>query len=382
MTFFLNRRENPLRRFLLLVPIIILLLLISDNAVVDAEDANSRLIAYMGNWQTCPTAAQTAHYTHIIVAFAVSYQYSYPKNQCDTSCKIGSPVPVCNNQVNQPLVDSWRAQGKKVILSFGGAGMGGSWNGDVNDCWDYCYGKEQSVISQLDTIVRAQNFDGIDIDFEYFYNSQEAQTFLKTVTTGLRDTLPPDSIVTHAPMDPDIMIGTAYYDILKDNADSLDFIMPQYYNGFTRPAIDGFTGTGVGSVSTYNHYKNLVDDMFGGDATKVVFGFCISDCGTTQSNANMAQAVSVMNEVKTYYSCHGGSFFWVVLHDINGGWSGPVAEASVGQCGPPTPIVPTTSAPITPVAPVVPPPTPPSNCANEFNSCGLVVGTSRCSFFG
>ena len=32
----------------------------------------------------------------------------------------------CNDQA---LVESWRCAGKKVTLSFGGAGMGGSWSG-------------------------------------------------------------------------------------------------------------------------------------------------------------------------------------------------------------------------------------------------------------
>ena len=48
-------------------------------------------------------------------------------------------------------------------MSFGGASIGGSWNDDVNDCCEYCFGEEKHVISQLDTIVRAQNFDGVDI---------------------------------------------------------------------------------------------------------------------------------------------------------------------------------------------------------------------------
>jgi hypothetical protein len=33
---------------------------------------------------------------------------------------------------DQALVDTWRAAGKKVILSFGGAGMGGSWSGKLS----------------------------------------------------------------------------------------------------------------------------------------------------------------------------------------------------------------------------------------------------------
>ena len=59
----------------------------------------------------------------------MSYTWSPAKNNCDAQCNIANTVPICNNQNNQALVDSWRAAGKKVILSFGGAGMGGSWSG-------------------------------------------------------------------------------------------------------------------------------------------------------------------------------------------------------------------------------------------------------------
>merc|ERR1712194_334306 len=275
----------------------------------------------------------------------------------------GSPVPICNNQNNQALVDSWRAAGKKVILSFGGAGMGGSWAGDNNDCWDYCYGKKESVVSQLDTIVRYQNFDGIDIDYEYFYNTAEAQNFLRTVTTGLRSRLPSGSIVAHAPMDPDLLQHTAYYKILKEVSSSLDFIMPQYYNGFTRPAIDGIDGTGSGSVSALSHYNTLVNDMFDGDATKIIFGFCISDCSGTGSNANAIQAAGVMSSLRAHHPCNGGTFFWVATHDTGGSWSQIVSNEILPYSGcsdgSPTvsPTSPTTSAPTFPstTAPTLPP---------------------------
>ena len=95
---------------------------------------DSRLIAYVGNWQTCPTDAQVDAYSHIVIAFAVSYTWSWSKNNCDATCSIAAP-PTCNNQVRTDLIDQWRAKGKKVILSFGGAGMGGSWSGDQNNCW-------------------------------------------------------------------------------------------------------------------------------------------------------------------------------------------------------------------------------------------------------
>lgn len=96
---------------------------------IAADD--SRLIAYVGNWQTCPTPQQTDAYTHMVIAFAVSYTWSPNQNSCSNTCNVAPVVPICENQNRQDLVDTWRAQGKKVILSFGGAGMGGSWSGEL-----------------------------------------------------------------------------------------------------------------------------------------------------------------------------------------------------------------------------------------------------------
>ena len=91
---------------------------------------DSRLIAYVGSWQACPTPAQTDSYSHIVIAYAVSYTWSLAKNNCHDQCAIASTVPICENQNQQALVDQWRAAGKKVLLSFGGAGMGRSWSGE------------------------------------------------------------------------------------------------------------------------------------------------------------------------------------------------------------------------------------------------------------
>ena len=46
-----------------------------NNSVNHGED--SRLIGYIGSWQACPTTGQYNTYSHMVVAFAVSYTYHW-----------------------------------------------------------------------------------------------------------------------------------------------------------------------------------------------------------------------------------------------------------------------------------------------------------------
>jgi len=267
---------------------------------------------------------------------------------------------VCENQNQQELVDGWRTAGKKVLLSFGGAGMGGSWSGDTNNCWDYCFGKEDALSTALVDIVDNQNFDGVDIDYEYCYdiaNKQtgkcpqrtaaysdlKAQTFLDRLTSQLRTKLDALQVangydrgryvVTHAPMDTDLTPSTsAYFQILRERRADLDFLMPQFYNGVTRPA-GGIDGSGGGQMSAATLFGSLSDELFDGEPNKVVFGHCISACSGTGSNINAVQAVQVTSHLKQIndgqFACNGGAFFWVALGDAGGAWSDAVvAEVS------------------------------------------------------
>ena len=92
------------------------------------SEHDSRLIAYLGNWQSCPTTNQVAPYTHIVIAFAVSYTFNPTKNECSTACDIAEPA-ICSNSPNPGLVSEWQRAGKKVILSFGGKFLCPLWCG-------------------------------------------------------------------------------------------------------------------------------------------------------------------------------------------------------------------------------------------------------------
>merc|ERR1719188_2731312 len=258
----------------------------------------------------------------------------------------------CNNQAQPDLIEKWQQAGTKVLLSFGGAGMGGSWAGDVNDCWEHCFGRVDSVVSRLVEIIDSQGFDGVDIDYEYDHSDTSSE-FLKNLTTGLRTALPAGKIISHAPMDGDIAVGAPYFRVLQEVASSVDYLLPQYYNGPFRPATD--------TQPAIDHMGHLVNDIFGGDASKVVFGFCISDCSGTGSNVNSAQAASILEDVAAAFPGYGGAFLWAASDDD--GWSAPVRQAlgSAPSAGPatppPTPAVPTpTPAPTE--APATPSPTP------------------------
>ncbi|KAL7476060.1 hypothetical protein ACHAW6_001942, partial [Cyclotella cf. meneghiniana] len=234
---------------------------------------------------------------------------------------------------------------------------------------DYCFGKEEQLSTSLVNIVKNQNFDGVDIDYEYcydvngiqsgsckqrtsLYSDAKAQTFLDTLTSKLRVKLDALQLsngynrgryeLTHAPMDTDISSpNSKYYQILKNRSNDLDFLMPQFYNGVTRPGVDGVGGTGAGSMSAANLFGNLANDLFAGKPNKVVFGFCISDCA--EFNVDKDQAVRVLSDLKAYnegmFSCNGGAFFWVALDDAGGVWSDTVLnEVSVtAGCSNPKP---------------------------------------------
>jgi hypothetical protein len=161
--------------------------------------------------------------------------------------------------------------------------------GDNNNCWDYCFGREETLATSLVNIVKDQRLDGIDIDYEYCYDiygsqsgrcsqrtsnysDEKAQTFLMLLTSKLRqklDALGSGYELTHAPMDADLVPSSVYYQILKDQHMNLNFLMPQFYNGITKAVADGVTRGKQGRDSAISLYDNLANDLFPGEPHKV-----------------------------------------------------------------------------------------------------------------
>lgn len=283
-----------------------------------------RVVAFVANWQDCPTPAQMANWSHAVVAFAVSYTWTPNGNLCDEACTIGE-VSGCNGKSLADLTADLHAAGVKVLLSFGGAGMGGLWEGtcgQMTKCWDACLAHTDAVVAALTGIVADNDLDGVDIDYEYCLHDAPHRDFVADLTTGLRaalDALPGGpKLVTHAPMDSELHAGDPYFDIVSAHADAISFLMPQYYNGGMNP----YDPAGLAAIES--HYRALVDGPFGGDASRVVFGHCIEPgCNPV---ATQPAALDVAKKVAGWYPNDGGVFFWAHPNETDGWFSGPFRE--------------------------------------------------------
>lgn len=281
-----------------------------------------RVVAFVTNWDACPTAEQLTAYSHVVIAFAVTYTWSETGNLCDPGCVI-QPVEGCSGVALSSFVADLHAQGKEVLLSFGGAGMGGVWEGQCGEmvkCWDACLGRAEQVADQLAELVQAHDLDGIDIDYEYCLHSAAHRDFVESLTVGLRDRFDAlfpgiEKWITHAPMDREVDVGEPYYEILERTAAVLDFVMPQYYNGGDSP----FTAEGLARIEA--NYDALVEGVFGGDASRVTVGFCIEP--GCQPVAQQPAALDVMRHFDDRYSDHGGLFFWAHPDDAGASFSAP-----------------------------------------------------------
>lgn len=296
----------------------------TDTGAGEACVDDHRVIAYVANWEECPTPAQMAHWSHAVVAFAVTYTWTPNGNLCDPNCQIG-PVAGCNGKSLAELVADLHAADVKVLLSFGGAGMGGLWEGtcgQMEKCWDACLGRTAELVDSLTTLVVDNDLDGVDVDYEYCLHDPAHVGFVADLTTGLRaglDALPGQPrLVTHAPMDHELDLGDPYFSIVADHADAIDFLMPQYYNGGMSP----YEPAGLAAIET--HYRDLVDGPFAGDASRVVFGHCIEPgCAPV---ATQPAALDVAKTVATWYPNDGGVFFWAAPYETDGAFSAPFRQ--------------------------------------------------------
>jgi len=262
-----------------------LLSLILATTLSLALSSPFKIVGYWEDWGPKPSAKVLQNYTHIIYSFLET---------SDTSCKLSTP--------EASMVNFFHSAGVSVLGSVGGASM--------NDYWKYC--NVNNIVTDLVNIVKTYNLDGIDIDYEV--DPPNAQ-FVIGLNNGLREKLPPGKLITHVPENNLMDNGASYWKILQQ-CQGVDFISIQYYNDNPNPLTN--------PTSAINHYKAVVNDIYQGNASKVVFGLCITDCKGWNMDASHAAAItkSLVGEFPTSF---GGIMNWAENEgDINGEWSAAV----------------------------------------------------------
>jgi len=271
---------------------------------IESDVHHHRLIAYVENWKDCPSDAKINRYTHILVAFAVTYTYPAISRNGEIQ-----DLPLCNQattlEQTKALLKKWQDSGRKVIISFGG------WN--QNAFWSEVVARGiPDIVQQSKALVEKYGFDGLDIDFE---NSVFFDNFLSDYTIALKKAMP-DKEISHVPMDSHLVSpNDNYFKQLVRAKNSLDFLMVQYYNGPIHIVGKSFEKSGAQA-----HYARLVSQVLDGDASRLVFGFCNGDCNAASYNIKGAHAVEIMKQIQVIYPNNGGAFFWASGFD-DGAWN-------------------------------------------------------------
>ena len=251
-----------------------------------------------------------------------------------------------SSAVAQQMVELRKA-GKKVILSFGGAGQGFAGAGyktfseNVKDTATAIAGFVKAAKIEDGGTFR---FDGIDIDWEdtdsFLPEAQrpaqsnyDGRVFLISLTQQLRKLLPsPKYTISHAPQPPYLSTSgghfpeniTGYIDVLKSAKDDIDWLNVQYYNQ------GGYFAVPKNIITQYNEViKDSANNYGGISASKLVVGKPIVNTGSGVLSLSVVTADVIAPLFATYEESFGGAFVWRYADDnkSHGDWGDGLEEA-------------------------------------------------------
>ena len=191
----------------------------------EAAEATPRYVIYYNSEASPADKLIGLPYSHVILSFVT----------LPPGGKQGLSL-VVDERLTKPLqlVEKLRADGKKVLISFGG--------GDMKlEAYRPAVGREAALAKELAAFVAKHGLDGVDLDFEatgalrhpLADGAFDGKAFLIALTRELRQALPADALITHAPQapyfDPKWHHGP-YLEILKQAGGAIDWVTVQYYN--------------------------------------------------------------------------------------------------------------------------------------------------------
>ena len=204
----------------------------SGDARVQVAPELPRYVIYYNSDASPASALVGLPYTHIVLSFVTLRSVT----DGDVILQLS---PKLDHALDQ--IAALKADGKKVLISFGGGAMPGA---DYVKMVDHV----DALADALVNVVTEHGFDGVDIDFEISEALHvtppddlfDGKTFLIDLTLALRKRMGEGPLLTHAPqppyLDPDWHAGP-YLEVLKQAGDAIDWIAVQYYNnpGYDAP---------------------------------------------------------------------------------------------------------------------------------------------------
>lgn len=231
------------------LPHTLLLLLLALTKIIHAQVPTPALVGYWHNWNDANAPYIGLNnidnrYNIIDIAFAVphagtDYQMEFIPDQVSPSVFISQ-------------VQSWQAQGKKVIISMGGATSPISLDNST---------ERDTFITTMNNIINTYGFDGIDIDFEgnsvsvtggtisaptdakivnlIFAVKQIMSDYQTAHGKRLLLTMAPETAFVQGGMSAYGSIWGAYLPVIHALRDSLEILHVQLYNSGSMFGIDG-----------------------------------------------------------------------------------------------------------------------------------------------
>ncbi|MDR9827490.1 Ig-like domain-containing protein [Vibrio sp. FNV 38] len=202
------------------------------------EDNPHKLVGYWHNFvngSACPMNLSEipTEWDVIDIAFADTNHASPGTNYFNLFAGEGECPAIEPNRFKQELKDL-QAQGRKIVLSLGGALGTITLNDDAS---------QQAFVSSLTDIIVEWGFDGLDVDYESgsnLVNGSEIQKRLPVALREIQENLGRDLYLTMAPEHPYVQGGYvsnaqgtvwgAYLPIIDDTRDMLDLLHVQLYN--------------------------------------------------------------------------------------------------------------------------------------------------------
>ncbi|WDE03419.1 hypothetical protein SG34_018710 [Thalassomonas viridans] len=276
----------------------------------------SRLVTYFNNGSLELINAANLPYTNINLAFLL------PNADNPLELELAGAIAATTTtltETTKQAVSAIQAEGKKVLLSFGGGTVS-------SDTYHQLAGNETELAENIAAFVTKNNLNGVDIDYEdtgAFTGSSgySGVDFLVNLTRALREVLPaPQYLITHAPQPPYLESGSGmdgYIQVMAEAGCDIDWLNVQFYNNHP------WSANPPQIVSSYEKYAQLP----GLSAEKLLIGLPVTEHDAGSGYMPVDEIISEVIEPVQADGTLGGMMNWQFSSDKGGAWAEQIGAA-------------------------------------------------------